>query len=248
VTEDPSRHVDARGRRPAMFMRWLSLAFIHWPVSVEQIRRMNPAIPPGLEIDTFDGSAWVGLVPFTMRDVRPTWSPSIPGFSHFHECNVRTYVRRPGDSDSESGVWFFSLDAASRPAVWGAKTFFHLPYFHSRIILNRKNDLAEYEVNRVGDASARMRCSWRVGEPMSASSPGSLEHFLTERYSLFAADIRQRLFRGRIRHAPWPLRRATLESLDDRLLPAAGLPAISGDPVVFAAEELAVHAWSIEPA
>lgn len=228
-----------------MFMRWLSLAFIHWPVPVAMVRRMAPSIPPSLEIDTHEGMAWVGLVPFTMRDVRPAWSPSIPGFSHFHECNVRTYVRLPGGSAADAGVWFFSLDAASRPAVWGARRFFHLPYHYARIQLHRQDSVVHYGVDRRG-TNASMRCSWRLDEPLPPSLPGSREHFLTERYWLYAAASKGRLFRGRVRHDPWPLRRATLLSLQDGLVAAAGLPAPGDQPIVHAAEEIAVDAWAIE--
>ncbi|HEY0384863.1 MAG TPA: DUF2071 domain-containing protein, partial [Pyrinomonadaceae bacterium] len=107
-------------------MNWGKLLFMHWPI---EARLLRPLIPQRLVIDTFDGSAWIGVVPFTMWGVRPTFVPPVPGLSQFHELNVRTYVHL----DGVPGVWFHSLDAASRLAVWGARTFFHLPYFNARM-------------------------------------------------------------------------------------------------------------------
>lgn len=224
-----------------MFMRWLHLLFMHWPVPVESLRAMQPAIPKSLEIDTYDGMAWVGLVPFTMRDVGPCRFPPLPIARHFHECNVRTYVSHNG----VPGVWFYSLDAASRLAVWGARRFFHLPYHHARMSLERDGNIVRYNTTRSAHPAATLGCAWEVGDPLPRSTPGSLEHFLTERYALYAADRHNRLFRGDIAHQPWPLRTATLQSLDDGLLAAAGLSLPQGQPPahIVAAESLDVDAW-----
>src|SRR5262245_4554326 len=108
----------------AMRMSWHDLLFAHWPVPVAAMRALVPA---PLEVDTFDGAAWIGVVPFRMTRVGPLWLPPIPGVSSFAELNVRTYVTR----DDKPGVWFFSLDAANPLAVRTARRFFHLPYFHA---------------------------------------------------------------------------------------------------------------------
>src|ERR1043165_455614 len=140
-------------RGSLMRMQWRNLLFMHWPIDAKKLR---PLIPESLEIDEFDGSAWVGLIPFTMRAVQPALLPAIPGLSDlpalsaFHECNVRTYVRRRDRTDDHPGVWFFSLDAASRAAVWAARTFFHLPYFHARMRMERAGDEVRYSVQRLG--------------------------------------------------------------------------------------------------
>jgi uncharacterized protein len=226
--------------RGIMHMRWLSLMFMHWPVSMEAVRQMRPAVPDGLEIDTFEGCAWVGLVPFTMRDVRPACTPSIPGVSHFHECNVRTYVTHGG----EPGVWFFSLDAVSRLAVWGARRFFKLPYHLADMSLDRRGDEVRYRTVRRGDRGAHLRCAWRAGKPLPCARPGELAHFLTERYCLYASDERGGLFRGKISHQPWSLRTAELLELDDGLLQAAGLslPSDAPPPLLHHMDDLRV--WS----
>lgn len=228
-----------------MRMRWLSLLFAHWPAPVELVR---PLIPRGLEIDTFEGRAWVGLVPFTMRSVLPWIIPGIRGLSDFrglsafHECNVRTYVTYRG----EPGVWFLSLDAASRLATWGARKFWKLPYFWSRINLSRRNDQIEFSVNRNHDSGIAMKCAWRVGAELPRSKPGDIAHFLTERYMLFASDGNGGIYRCRIWHEPWPLRAAELVSLDDGLLKAAGITVGNEKPLLHHADELDVRVWPLE--
>ena len=212
-----------------MFMRWLSLLFLHWPIEASQLR---PLIPESLAIDEYDGTAWIGLVPFTMRDVRHRLSCGRVGIAstiHFHECNVRTYVT----IDSEPGVWFFSLDAASRLAVWGARRFWNLPYFHSRISLEKNSHVGciRYEVARPvrrgnvqeNSSSPGLFCEWQPGDALPPSQPGSIEHFLTERYCLYSSNRTGQVMRGRIAHKPWPLREAKVLQFQDSLIAALGL-------------------------
>jgi uncharacterized protein YqjF (DUF2071 family) len=254
-------------------MRWRHLLFAHWPIDPDALRAL---IPGDLEIDTFEGRAWVGLVPFTMEDFSPRLLPRIPmrGVTDFHECNVRTYVHPRGMNDDPAahGVWFFSLDAASRLAVWGARTFFSLPYFDAHIHLQREDNVIDYGVQRLAtnpvslarprscdhDGHARERAGvrarprpatrirWRALEALPPSRPGELAHFLTERYCLYAMKG-GRLHRGRIAHAPWPLRRAELLSLDDSLVRAASVEVdASREPVLHHADVLDVRAWWLE--
>jgi hypothetical protein len=239
-------------------MRWRCLLFIHWPVPVEAVR---PLVPPGLEVDTFDSQAWVGLIPFTMDGIRAALLPPVPTTTAFHECNVRTYVRL----GEERGVWFFSLDAASRLAVLVARRLWRLNYVHSRMSLERDGDLVRYRVERRGEPGTGLRCAWRVGEALARSQPGELAHFLTERYVLYSSRWRPdgraggaggrrktarqdaALYRGHIDHAPWPLRAAALLELEDGLVAAAGID-LGGAPAaaVHAADRLEVEAWRIE--
>lgn len=237
---EPRATIDAR---PALFMRWLHLAFIHWPVEPDAVRGL---LPPGLTLDTFDGRAWVGLVPFTMRDVRhvtPLGKVGIPTATHFHECNVRTYVTDP---DGTASVWFFSLDAASRLAVWGARTLWNLPYHHAAMSLQHEGDTTRYRTIRTTDSAASLHAEWTAGPPLPPSTPGSLPHFLTERYALSSVSRSGAIRRGRIAHHPWPLREARILKLDDGLVRAAGIT-VRGDPIAWHADELAVDAFSLEP-
>lgn len=165
-------------RTPVMRMRWRHLLFAHWPIAAAALR---PLVSSELEIDEFEGSAWIGLVPFTMEDVSPLLLPRVPisSVTDFHECNVRTYVYPRGmENDPSSrrgaggaGVWFFSLDAASRIAVWGARTFFGLPYFNARMSLHRDGDLIDYNVERLGPfpLSPWERDGVRVSSPFDRS-------------------------------------------------------------------------------
>jgi uncharacterized protein len=226
---------------PIMRMRWMDLMFAHWPVDPAILR---PLVPEVFMIDTFDGRAWIGLVPFTMEDVSPSVLPRVPirGVTDFHECNVRTYVRR----GNERGVFFLSLDATSRMAVWGAKTLFHLPYKNAHIDLFRDGRQVAYEVKRCDLPRATMRCRWRVGSLREAARPGELSYFLTERYQLMTADEYGRPRRCRIWHEPWPLRDAELLELDDGLVAAAGLPVPDVKPLAFAVDSIDVSVWPLE--
>jgi uncharacterized protein len=221
------------------------MLFAHWPVPQESLRRL---VPEPLEIDTFDGAAWVGLIPFTMPRFRVA-GLSVPGMSRFHECNVRTYVRCSGGGGC-SGVYFFSLDAASRLAVWGARKLWRLNYFLARMDLRRDGDVVHYRFDRADPPgpAARLRCAWRMGSPRPLSRPGELDHFLTERYALYTVDAAGRPLRGRIRHEQWRLHDATLLELEETLLAAAGIDRPGGEPLLYHAQWLDVAAWNLERA
>jgi hypothetical protein len=228
--------------RAVVRMRWEQLLFMHWPVSVEAVRGMKPRIPEGLEIDTSDGTAWVGLIPFSMHLRMLGWA-AIPTMRRFHECNVRTYVKCHG----EPGVWFFSLDAASLLATWGARRFWRLPYHHARMSSRRGGSDIHYASERRSRTPASLRCSWRVGGSLIRPQPGDLAYFLTERYALYSADDRGGLFRGRIDHEPWPLRSAALLRLEESLLRACGLARdASVAPLLHHADAIDVTAFALE--
>lgn len=226
-------------RAPWMLhMRWLDLLFMHWPVPEAALR---PHIPPGLQIQTFNGTAWIAVVPFHMRDVRPRLVPSVPLLSHFPELNVRTYVtdgRKPG-------VWFFSLDAANLIAVRMARRGFFLNYLDARMITERHAGRIVYASERThrGAAPAVFRARYHpTGAPFMAQ-PGTLEHWLTERYCLYAADPQGRIWRGEIHHAPWPLQPAAAEVLTNTMATPIGLELPEQAPLLHFAEALHVVAW-----
>jgi len=230
--------------RPArpwiMAMQWRDLLFMHWRVEPGALRAL---VPDGLEVEAFDGSAWLGIVPFTMRGVRARWTPALPGLHAFHELNVRTYVR--ARADGRAGVWFFSLDAASRLAVRTARATFHLPYFDARMSLSRDDDSIRSVSARAhrGALPATLDATYRpTGGVLPASRPGSLEHFLTERYCLYAAS-RDRLYRGEIHHRPWPLQPASCEVRDNTMTGQIGVGLPEDEPVLHYARRLDVVAW-----
>lgn len=215
-------------RRPAGFQKWRSLLFLHWTVPVEQLRRH---VPPSLELDLYDGVAYVGVVPFAMQRVRPSWWPAALAFN-FLETNVRTYVLHNG----RPGVYFFSLEANSRLAVFAARTGWGLPYYHARMEMTRTGDEIEYQARRsAGGAAHQVR--YRIGEELGSSQPDTLQHFLIERYLLFVE--RGPLLCGQVHHPPYPVRRAEVLTVQDDLIAAAGLPRVS-DPPAFAHYSLGV--------
>lgn len=226
---------------PLMEHHWGKLLFMHWPISPERLRSL---VPPQLTIDTFDGEAWIGVTPFTMWDVRLSFTPPVPYLSDFHELNVRTYVLYRG----VPGVWFFSLNTNSSMTVFGARTFYFLPYFNSRIDLRQEGDTIHYDLERTdADRRAGFKASWEIGRELPESEPGTLEFFLTERYCLYSASG-ESIYRARIHHKPWPLRQAKLLSHESDIVESDYLPKPKGKPLVHYAEALAVDIWLPEKA
>lgn len=226
--------------RPAQYQRWDDLLFLHWRVPAEVLR---PLIPSSLEIDTFEGDAYVGVVPFMMRDVHPTWAFSVGPISNFLETNLRTYVHREG---RDPGVWFFSLDAANALAVWIARTFWHLPYHRAAMSLEKRDGVIEYKTARRGAPKGRCSAMYRpLGSP-SPAAPGTLEHFLAERYVLYAAlpDGSMRL--GRVHHGPYPLERVELLRWDEDLTAAAGIARPDAAPLALYASGVSVDVFALE--
>jgi uncharacterized protein YqjF (DUF2071 family) len=213
----PTRRPD---QRPQGYQQWRSLLFLHWSVPISELRKLVPDI---LELDLWEGTAYIGLVPFAMEDVRPAFWPAGLGMS-FLETNVRTYVHHAG----RPGVYFFSLEAASRIAVWAARRGWSLPYYHARMAMVRRDERVLYASQR-GRSGPRLQLSYRIGESLGASEPGSLEHFLLERYLLFV-ERGERLQVGQVHHPPYPAHQAEAFEVHDELIAAAGLPAPNRPP------------------
>jgi uncharacterized protein YqjF (DUF2071 family) len=206
---------------PQGYHKWRTLLFLHWEVPAEVVQK---TLPRGLTVDTFEGRAFVGLVPFTMTGIRPTrLLPPVPGVSAFHETNVRTYVHAGG---KDPGVWFYSLDAASSLAVRAARRFFYLPYFRAEMALEQQDDRVSYRSTRLWPepVPATLDLAYTIGERLGPSPEGTLLHFLAERYFLYSTNPRGELFRGQVHHAPYDLRRATVERVDETMMERAGFP------------------------
>lgn len=230
-------------KRPwVMWQSWQQLLFAHWRVDAGALRKL---IPAGLELDLHGGDAWIGVVPFMMRNVHPRGTVSVPRLSHFPELNVRTYVTR----DGKPGVWFCSLDAANPLAVWGARRFFHLPYYHAAMqcavdMQAQPGDWVAYASRRTDarGAEAVFEGRYRPNSPVFQSLPGSLEAWLTERYCLYAADAAGVLYRCEVQHVQWSLQRGQAEIRTNTMAAAAGL-ALEGDPLLHYAERIDVLTW-----
>lgn len=207
-------------RSHVMVQNWRDLLFLHWAVDPAAIQ---PTLPPGLTVDTFEGRAYLGIVPFFMKDVRPRFSPPVPGLSNFMEVNVRTYVY---DERGIAGVWFYSLDANQWLAVKLARTFYKLPYFYARMTETRSDDGREivYTCGRVGTAPhLRSRFRYRGRGFTRQTEPGSLEFFLVERYILFASLARtHRLATGQVYHTTYPILEVDVPEWDARLIELDG--------------------------
>jgi uncharacterized protein YqjF (DUF2071 family) len=219
---------------------WHDLLFAHWPIAPEALR---PLVPARLALDSFEGRAWVGVVPFRMSGIRLRGLPPLPGCSAFCELNLRTYI-----AGERPGVYFFSLDAASPLAVFAARRFFHLSYYRARISQDSLGDELRYGSRRThaGAPAAEFRGRYRPDGPAMASSPGSLEHWLTERYSLYTVDSQGRAWRGDVEHAPWPLQpaRATIEA--NSMAAAAGIALPDQAPLLHFARRLEVRIGTLE--
>lgn len=220
---------------------WDDLTFLHWRYPVDAVQRL---LPGGLEVEVFDDSAWVGLVPFFLRVGLPG-IPSIPWVSRFAETNVRTYVR---GEDGMTGVWFFSLDATRLGAVLVGRGTYRVPYFWADMDIVRNGNRITYSSRRrwPGPRGARTDLEVEIGEPFGVDEMGELDHYLTARWALYSAP-RRGLRHARAFHEPWPLHRGRVVRLQEDLRAAAGLPANDAEPLVHWSPEVFVRiGWPTE--
>lgn len=212
---------------PVMLQGWHDLGSVHWrypPAAVQAL------LPPGYRADTFDGSAWVGLLPFHMRRIRVPGLPAFGPLSTFPETNIRTYIVDPA---GRRAVWFCSLDITRLIPALVARVSYRLPYCWARMSIERDGEVWTYTSHRRwprGEASSRVKL--RVGEQVPADEVAELDHFITARWAL-GTRFGRRLMWAEVDHEPWTVHRAELLELDETLLAAAGLPAPDGDPVVL---------------
>ena len=220
-----------------MGMHWDDLLFAHWPVAPALLR---PLVPAGLELDLFEGGAWISVVPFRMSHVRPRYLPGLPGISSFCELNVRTYVRR----GALPGVWFFSLEASNPVAVRGARRFFHLPYFDAEMRSERSGERIDYASRRThaGATPAEFMAEYGPAGPAYRAAPGSLEDWLTARYCFYAADEENGLYRVNVHHKPWRLQPATAEIRINTMTLPVGIE-LEGAPFLQFAAKTEVAGW-----
>jgi hypothetical protein len=223
-----------------MSMLWHDLLFMHWPVPATHLR---PLIPDALDIDTFEGQAWIGVVPFRMTGVGYRWMPKPKWLADFVEINVRTYVV----ADNRPGVWFFSLDATQALAVWAARWRFRLPYYHARMQCEDHNGAIHYASARThrGAPAASFRATYRPTNQPTEAQVGTLEHWLTERYCLYAARSSGAVYRGEIHHGPWPLQEATAHVEHNTMTEPLGITLPDAAPLLHFARRLDVFAWPI---
>ena len=221
----------------ALTMEWHELALLHWPVDPDQVQRL---LPDGLQIETRDGAAWLGVVPFVMRNVRPRWLPPAPGAANFPELNLRTYVTYRG----VPGVWFFSLDAGSKLAVRGARLGFGLPYFDARMQCERSSTQIRYASERThrGAPPATLQASWELPQTYAAPAAGTLAHWFVERYRMYVV-LRGRIRVGHIAHAPWQLAETKVALTTCDMARLCGIELRGAPAHTHAAAPLTVAGW-----
>ena len=224
-------------RKTKGYQSWRNLTFLHWEIASEEL---EPLLPSGLQLDLFQGKAYIGIVPFEMKKIRPAWCPQALGFN-FLETNVRTYVIH----NQEPGVFFFSLDANSYIAVKIARWIWHLPYFHSAMTLSNKDAVYNYTLKRTDKVQSQIKIE--VSETLPPSEADSLEYFLLERYLLFT-ELRGQLLRGQVHHIPYPVRQAELIDFEDQLLEINNIGGISSSPdLVHFSQGVDVEIYPLEP-
>lgn len=211
-------------KRAVMVQQWKDLAYIHWRYPVEEVQALLPA---GLEVDTHEGSAWVGLIPFSMRNIGLPHLPAVPYFGSFPEVNVRTYVRCNG----RPGVWFFSLDVNRFLPALVARTTYLLPYCWGSAQHVRRDDLVDTRVSRRWPSQASTRIALSIGEEIT--HPDDTSIFLSARWGLYSKGFRGSLRYAPVDHEKWPLYSAQLLDLEDSLVMAAGLSTPQGTPHVM---------------
>ena len=220
-----------------MTQTWHDLLFAHWPIDAGALRR---GVPSAFELDLFAGTAWLAVVPFRMTNVAPRGIPSVPWVSEFPELNVRTYVR-VGD---RPGIYFFSLDAGSTLAVQAARMLLNLPYYSAIVTVKSKAGTIEFDSRRDdGSSEARLSVHYQPIGPLFEALPGTLEHFLTERYCLYNLDHRGASYRLDIHHRPWSLRPAEAMFTQNTMAEAVGLTLSNVKPLLHFSNRQDMVAW-----
>jgi uncharacterized protein YqjF (DUF2071 family) len=229
-----------------MTQRWNDLLFAHWPVPASSIA---PLLPEGLQVDSFQGSAWLGVVPFWLDRIKVRGLPPIPGMRSFPDLNVRTYVR--DEHTGTPGVYFFSLDASNLLAVAVAHTFFHLPYHWAEMSLDQRSEreFSFYSRRRFSSRQVIFKARYRGLGPtrkLAEGNMGTLEYFLLERSCLFTRNRAGQAVRSSLHHVPWPLEEAEAEIERNDLAEAIGIKLPDQEPVLHYSRRLAVYIWPAE--
>ena len=221
----------------AMGQSWIDLLFAHWPLPEATLRRV---VPEPIPIDTFAGSAWIGITPFEVVGLHPRCVPPLPWLSRFPELNVRTYPTIAG----RPGIWFFSLDADRAAAALAARVTYQLPYRHAAMSIARAGTRIAYR-SRAGDAIFRAR--YEPTGPGAAPPAGTLDHFLTERYSLYTIDRGRRVCRADIHHVPWSLQPARADLAENTMAEPLGIQLPDQPPLLHFAARQDVLVWPLRP-
>ncbi|HVZ16560.1 MAG TPA: DUF2071 domain-containing protein [Terriglobales bacterium] len=221
-----------------MRQEWHNLLFAHWALPADVVRAV---VPRELPIDLWEGKAYVGVVPFQIRNLRPCGVPALPALSNFAEINVRTYVT----VDDKPGVYFFSLDAENVSAVLGARLAYALPYFKASFKIQTKNDKVSYSSRRTTRPKpADFSASYQPTSDVLPWQPvtESLERFVSERYCLYNV-IAGHVYRTHIHHLPWPLQLATADITVNTMAQTVPLDLAGPPPFLHFSKFIDVLVW-----
>lgn len=223
-----------------MTQTWDQLLFMHWPIPAEELKKH---LPPGLEPDTFDGTGWIGFVPFKMNNIRIHWMPKVPYTHSFLELNVRTYVKYNG----KPGVYFFTLDANHKLAVATARAFFSLPYVNANMEMIDKNGMIDFKSERThrGYPDASFQVEYRPTSAVFTATKESIEHWLTARYCLWTTKGKH-VYSGEIHHAEWELQQAEAEMKINKLSPFLSEAYFTSDPFLLYAPSIRAFVWMLD--
>ncbi len=229
-----------------MTQQWLDLLFAHWPIAIKTMRAL---VPSQLPLDTWEGMAWVGVVPFRMQGVRPRFNPALPWLSAFPELNVRTYVKVRDRGIEKTGVYFFSLEAANPVAVAIARSTFKLPYFNAQMSLRHRDDTIHYRSRRTHHNAplAEFVGAYRPTGAVYQARFDTFDAWLTERYALYTVGSRGQVYIGEIHHVPWPLQPASAKLEQNSMAAASGITLPDVAPLLHFAQHLDVAVWPLRP-
>jgi uncharacterized protein YqjF (DUF2071 family) len=225
-----------------MGQSWFDLLFAHWRVDADALSRV---VPPQLQLDLVEGSAWIGITPFLVRALRLRYTLPLPFVSVFPELNVRTYV----EVDGKPGIYFLSLDADSALAVFSARRTYRFPYFRAAMAIERDDGTIVYRSERRDGSGPRaeLRCQYRGEGPTFHATPDSAEASLIERYCAYTLDDAGRVQRAEIHHRPWELQRADARFEVNTMAAPLGLK-LEGEPMLHFARRQDVAIWPLAPA
>ena len=218
---------------------WVDLLFAHWRIDP---KLLEPVIPPQLPLDVIDGSAWIGITPFELRAMRARFTAPVPFLSVFPELNVRTYVT----VDGRPGIYFLSLDAASRLAVAAARRAYRLPYFRAEMSIERDAGTIRYRHERVDSPPAELSAIYKPRGPIFNAAPDTLDAALTERYCAYTLDDHGTVNRIEIHHRPWELRAVDADFDVNTMTEQVGV-LLEGEPMLHYAPRQDVVIWPLEP-
>lgn len=219
------------------------LLFLSWPADPA---RITGRIPAGLTLDTFESQAWITLIPFRMERMRARWLPPIPPFSRFAEVDCLTYVRR----GAVTGIWFFRIDAGTLVGSAMARWLFGLPYHHSRVALDQEGEWRAFSsVGRAEGTGVRpeLRLRYRPRGQVFEATPGTLAHFIVERFVMFSQSGRGTLLQGREARPTRSIQECEVSVQQNTLPEAADVPGPAGDAVAWYCARSAIRTWLPAP-